>query len=284
MQKKALAIHDISGVGRCSLTVALPVISVMGIETSVLPTAVLSTHTGGFVDFTFRDLTSDMLPMLRHWQELDLQFDGIYTGYLGSLSQVDLVKQVVTTVKKPETLVFVDPVMADGGKLYKNFDTAFVDKMRELCQIANVMTPNMTEACLLLDRPYKAPPYTATDVAEIVDGLAGFGADIVCLTGVQFDDSEIGAAVQDVLTGETMYILNKRINQNFHGTGDLFASILFGSLMAEVPLLRATQLAVDYTMKSIAATVEVPNVDIRFGVQFERFLAELGTSVMKKEK
>jgi len=282
MQKKVLAIHDISGVGRCSLTVALPVISVMGIETSVLPTAVLSTHTGGFSDFTFRDLTEDILPILRHWQMLDLRFDGIYTGYLGSLAQVDMVKQVIKRTKRPDTLVFIDPVMADDGKLYKNFDASFVGAMRSLVKEANVITPNMTEACLLLERPYKEPPYTTTEVADIVDGLAGFGVDIVCLTGVQFNENEIGAAVQDTLTGETTYILNKKINQQFHGTGDLFASIFFGSLIAGEPVLDATRLAVDYTMKSIERTVIADrDVDIRYGVQFEPFLAELGTAVQK---
>jgi len=281
MQKKVLAVHDISGVGRCSLTVALPVISVMGVETSVLPTAVLSTHTGGFSDYTFRDLTKDILPMLKHWEILNLKFDGIYTGYLASLAQVDMIKEVIAETKRADTVVFIDPVMADHGKLYKNFDKKFVGKMRELCQEANVITPNITEACLLLDVPYQEPPYTPTFIADLVDGLGGFGVDIVCLTGVQFNDDEVGAAVQDTLTGETTYTMTSRIDQEFHGTGDLFSSILFGSLIADVPLPEATRLAVDYTRAAIERTLEVPDVDVRFGVEFEPLLAPLGTEVAK---
>lgn len=278
MQKQVLAINDISCVGRCSLTVALPVLSAMGIETNVLPTAVLSTHTGGFTDFTFRDLTTDLLPIVEHWQSLQVKFAGIYSGYLGSLEQVGLVEQIINKVKNPETLIFVDPVMADQGKLYQNFNQEYVEKMKGLCKRANVLVPNMTEAALLLNRPYEDGPHDKTQIEAILKELAAFGADIVCLTGVFFTEKEIGAAFYERATGNIEYVFNKKITGDYHGTGDLFASILFGGIMRELPLLDAVQLAVDYTMKSIEATYKA-QTDVRFGVQFEPFLWELGQKV-----
>ncbi len=159
-QKRIVAIHDISCFGRCSLTVALPIISAFGIETSIIPTAVLSTHTGGFSDFTYRDLTDDILPIVNHWKSLGLNFDAIYTGFLGSFEQIDIIDQVFELLKTPQTLIIVDPVMADNGELYKIFPKDFPKGMKKLCQKADILIPNLTEAALLLDEPYKPGPYT----------------------------------------------------------------------------------------------------------------------------
>ena len=150
MQKKVLAIHDISCLGRCSLTAAIPIISVAGAEVVPLPTAVLSSHTGGFTDFTFRDLTADMRPITDHWKKLGLTFDVIYTGYLGSPEQVGIVKDILRDFATPETLIVVDPVMADAGQYYSLITPDFLTGMRELCQMADIITPNLTEAAFLL--------------------------------------------------------------------------------------------------------------------------------------
>ena len=158
-QKRIVAIHDISCVGRCSLTVALPVISAAGVEVSVIPTAVLSTHTGGFYGYTYRDLSDDILPIAGHWQSLGLQFDAFYTGFLGSYRQLDIIAELFERFKRTDNLMVVDPVMADHGQLYKVYDSSFPIGMRKLCKKADILVPNITEACLLTDTPYREGPY-----------------------------------------------------------------------------------------------------------------------------
>ena len=163
--KRVAAIHDISGFGKCSLTVALPIISAAGIETSVIPTAVLSTHTGGFTGFTYRDLTEDIMPIVDHWKTLDITFDGIYTGFLGSFEQVHLIEQTIDKLKTEKTVVVIDPVMADNGELYAIFSKEFPKEMAKLCKKADLLIPNLTEASLLLEEPYMADgTYTQTDI------------------------------------------------------------------------------------------------------------------------
>jgi len=280
-QKRILTINDVSCVGKCSLTIALPVISALGIETNVLPTAILSTHTGGFQDFTFRDLTTDMLPIVKHWQTLDLQFSGIYSGYLGNVEQIHIVEQILNELKKEDTLIFIDPVMGDAGKLYSKFSEEFPKKMRTLCKRADVLIPNMTEACLLLNRPYLKSPYTQEDIDEILIALSALGAEIVCLTGISFTEKEIGAVMYDKKTGKRYEAFNKKISGFYHGTGDLFASILFGCIVQKMSLDVALQLAVDFTMESIARTQKA-QTDTRFGVQFEPLLWKLGQTIFEK--
>ncbi|MFR6278640.1 MAG: pyridoxal kinase, partial [Acutalibacter sp.] len=169
-EMSCLAIHDISGVGKCSLTVALPVLSCCGVETSVLPTAVLSTHTGGFTGFTYRDLTDDLLPMAEHWKQVGCRFQSLYSGFLGSAGQIGLVEQIFDWFREENTLVMVDPVMGDGGKLYKTYTPEMASGMARLCGRADIVVPNMTEACHLLGRPYNPGPYTQGEIAEILQG------------------------------------------------------------------------------------------------------------------
>jgi pyridoxine kinase len=174
-QKRLAAIHDISCFGKCSLTVALPIISAAGIETSVIPTAVLSTHTGGFKGYTFRDLTADLKPIAEHWSSLGLRFDAVYTGYLGSFEQLNIVSEIISLLKTADTLVIVDPVMADNGKLYASFPLNFPEGMKKLCSLADVIEPNLTEASLLLDLPYNEGPYTKDYIevcSRVLRGLA----------------------------------------------------------------------------------------------------------------
>ncbi|MDR1065414.1 MAG: bifunctional hydroxymethylpyrimidine kinase/phosphomethylpyrimidine kinase, partial [Oscillospiraceae bacterium] len=172
-RKRVAAIHDISGFGKCSLTVALPILSAAGIECSVIPTAVLSTHTGGFTGYTYRDLTEDILPVFRHWQSIGLTFDAGYSGFLGSPEQLEIVAGIFGEMKNGGAMIVVDPVMADDGKLYSTFDAAFPDGMRRLCAGADVIVPNITEAALMTGAEYKAGPYTREYIEKLLARLGG---------------------------------------------------------------------------------------------------------------
>lgn len=269
-----MAIHDISCFGRCSLTVALPVISAAGIETTVLPTAVLSTHTGGFTGFTYRDLTQDIMPVVNHWNGLGLEFDAIYTGFLGSFEQVDIVSEIFDMLKKNNVLIAVDPVMADYGKLYSIFPPNFPEGMRKLCRKANLIVPNLTEAAFLLDEPYHDAPHTREEIEHILRTLAALGPEYVVVTGVSYDGIQLGSASYDANTDEFSYTGETRIEPMYHGTGDVFASALVAALLKGCTLARATAIAVRFTVASISRTKEA-GTDNRFGVNFEDGLAGL---------
>lgn len=273
-QKRVAAIHDISCFGRCSLTVALPIISAAGIETSVIPTAVLSTHTGGFTGFTYRDLTDDIIPIADHWQSLDLKFDAVYTGFLGSFKQIDIVAELFDRFRLKDNLILVDPVMADNGKLYEIFPEDFPAGMRKLCEKADVVVPNITEALLLIGEPYKEGPYTESYIEALVRKLAALGSKRVVLTGVYFDDKSLGAASYDSDTNAVEYAFAGRIDGYYHGTGDVFGSALLAAILKGFDVNKASQIAVDFTVGSIARTKEAAT-DIRFGVNFEEGLFEL---------
>ena len=273
-QKRVLAIHDISGVGKCSLTVALPIISAAGVECSVLPTAVLSTHTGGFTGFTYRDLTEDISPIVAHWQALHLKLDGIYTGFLGSFEQIRLVGDAFSALADKDTLLVVDPVMADGGKLYTIFDETFPPAMKKLCSKADVILPNMTEAAFMLGEDYVEGPYTHEYVESLLHRLAReIPVKYIVLTGVHFDGEELGAALYDAAADDVTYILCAIIPGSYHGTGDVFGSAFVGAAVSGRSMAEAVRIAVDYTVECIAWTKEA-GTDIRYGVNFERYLGD----------
>lgn len=276
--KRVAAIHDISGFGKCSLTVALPILSAAGIETTVLPTAVLSTHTGGFEGFTYRDLTEDIAPITAHWKSLNIQFDAIYTGFLGSFEQLDLVTQFFETFKTGDNLILVDPVMADNGELYKIFAPEFALGMRRLCEKADIIVPNMTEAVLLLEETYHPGPYTTGYIESILKKLSALGPRKIVLTGVFFDEKELGAATYDAVTGQIAYVFEKRIPGFYHGTGDVFGSALLAGLLNDFSLNEAAAIAVRFVTAAIRKTADA-GIDKRFGVNFEQsipaFLKEL---------
>ena len=230
-QKRVAAIHDLSGFGKCSLTVALPILSAAGIETSALPTAILSTHTGGILGYTYRDLTEDMRPFMKHWKELDIRFDAVYSGFLGSFEQLDIVKEFFSLFKREDNLILVDPVMGDNGELYKIFTPKFAKGMRSLCEKADIIVPNLTEAALLLGEPYQAGPYTKAYIDGILHKLSQLGPKQVVLTGVYFDEKELGAATFDMERNATEYVLTEKIPGYYHGTGDVFASALLSGLL-----------------------------------------------------
>jgi pyridoxine kinase len=271
-QKRALAVHDISCVGKCSLTVALPIISAAGIEVAVLPTAVLSTHTGGFTGYTFRDLTGDLIPIAEHWERLGITFDAIYTGYLGSYSQIGLIKELIGRFGK-NALVLVDPVMAENGRLYSGFDAGFPSGMAELCKMADIVVPNLTEAALMLNEPYADGPFTEDYINGLVRRLGkAFGGKVV-LTGVSFDKTRLGAAYYDSVSGELGYAMNTRIEGFFHGTGDIFGSVLLSGFLNGLSFKDTVQTAVDFTVDSIKLTES--GREQRYGVRFEAALPGL---------
>lgn len=278
MQKRVAAIHDISCFGRCSLTVALPILSAAGIETSIIPTAVLSTHTGGFTGYTFKDLTEDILPIARHWKSLGLTFEALYTGYLGSYSQLDMVSQIFDMFKEKDTIILVDPVMGDNGKLYAAFDKDFPKGMIKLCEKADVIVPNITEATLLLGEDYQEGPYTVEYIEGLLDRLSGCGAKKIVLTGVYLQEGKMGAAAYDCGSKEVNYYFSEKIPGMYHGTGDVFSSVLLSGLLNNRTMEEALKLAVNFTTGAIRRTYN-DKTDNRYGVNFEQGLAELAKLV-----
>lgn len=272
--QRVAAIHDISGFGKCSMTVVLPILSAAGIEVVCMPTAVLSTHTGGFEGFTYRDLTEDLPAITEHWKSLDLHFSSIYSGFLGSPEQVDIVSNFIDTFNSDNTLVYVDPVMADEGELYSVFDDHMVDKMRELCEKADLLLPNITEACFLLKQPYQHGPYTRDYIEKLVRGLSDMGPEKVVLTGVYFDNEKLGAACYDRAEDKVEYAFSEKVPGQFHGTGDIFGSFCLAALLNGKSLLDSTQFAVDLTTDCILRTV-ARETNRREGVDFEGVLPEM---------
>lgn len=272
MQKRVAAIHDISCFGKCSLTVALPIISAAGIECAGIPTAVLSTHTGGFSGYTFRDLTEDIMPVANHWKKEGLTFDAVYTGYLGSVEQIDLVCQAVDTFGTDDTLLIVDPVMADHGRLYGGFPDNFPKEMVRLCAKADIITPNITEAAFMTDMPYVEAPHTEEYINGLLAGLRKITNGKIVLTGVCFDAGEIGAACLD---GDTLeYIFTPRVDAAYHGTGDIFTSTLTCGILRGKSLKESALIAAKYTASCIKRTKE-KHPDVQYGVNFEAEIPNL---------
>ncbi len=265
-QKSIAAIHDISGFGRCSLTVALPILSAVGIKTSVIPTAVLSTHTGGFKGNTFHDLTQDIEPIAKHWKTEGLSFDAIYTGYLCSPAQVNSVISAIEHIRSKKTLVVVDTVMGDNGKLYSGFERSFPSYMLRLCQKAHIITPNLTEACMLSGVPYMESGYNKEYIEEILKKLYDLTQAKIVLTGISFEDKKIGAVIFE--DGEISYVFTDKQPKSYHSTGDIFASVLTGAILNGRSLKSSAQIAVNYVSLCIKQTIK-DKTDARFGVNFE---------------
>lgn len=282
MQKQALAIHDLSCVGRCSLTVALPVLSACGVHTSALPTALLSTHTGEFTGYTCLDLTAEMRRILAHFDALPLRFDGVYSGFLGSAEQISLVGETIRRCKSAGALAVVDPVMADHGRLYATYTPEMAAGMRELCRLADVMVPNVTEACLLLDAPY-APEPDEKQTTALLTGLAErFGCGQVIITGVK-RGAMLGAAGFNAAEGRVTFAGAPALHQVFYGTGDVFASALTGALLRGRSTEAATRLAVGFTNEAMRHTLQ-NGLPLRYGVAFEQAIPWLVTHLEEEEE
>ena len=267
---RLLTVQDISCVGQCSLTVALPILSACGVETCILPSAVLSTHTAGFTGFTVRDLTADMPAIAAHWQKEGILFDGIYTGYLGSTEQIGYVQDMFRTLRKEGAKTFVDPAMADNGVLYGAFDMTYANAMKPLCFGADVILPNLTEACLLTDMPYQEE-YDEEYITEIVDKLCAAGAKTIILTGIGYQPGKTGVVVVD--GGRTQYYEHRKIAKGCHGTGDVYASAYVGAALQGFTPYDAAKLAADYTVRCIENTQD--DASHWYGVKFETAIPEL---------
>ena len=276
--RRIVTIQDISCVGKCSLTVALPIISAMGVETSVLPTAVLSTHTM-FKNFTCKDLTDQIRPITEHWKSEKIDFSAIYTGYLGSFEQIDLVKEMCNEFKKKDTVIFVDPAMADNGKLYAAFDEAFAKHMATLCARADIVVPNITEASFMTGVEYKEN-YDEAYVKELLRRLADLGAKINVLTGVSLKKGKTGVMGYDRERDEYYYYSHDRLEVSYHGTGDIFSSTCIGAMMNGLDWKAAMQIAADYTAECIRITLEDPG-EPWYGVNFEQAIPYLLKRMVK---
>ena len=268
--KKILTIQDISCVGQCSLTVALPILSACGLETCVLPSAVLSTHTAGFSGYTFRDLTEDMPAIKDHWVKEGIRFAAIYTGYLGSTRQIDYVADIIDATAAEGCVTVVDPAMADNGKLYPGFDEAFVEAMKGLCAKADYIVPNITESCFLTGLPYQAE-YDKAYIDAHLEKLAALGCKNIILTGVSYRASHTGIVVLE--NGVERYYEHELLPNSCHGTGDIYASAFVGALTRGKDAYDAAKIAADYTMACIQATAEEENH--WYGAKFEPVLMKL---------
>jgi len=268
--KRVLTVQDISCVGQCSLTVALPILSACGLETCILPSAVLSTHTGGFTGYTFRDLTEDMPKIEEHWVKENIKFDAVYTGYLGSAKQIDYVKSLLGSVTKAGSIAVVDPAMADNGKLYVGFDDAFVAQMRTLVSGADYLLPNITEAALLAGAEYRET-YDEAYADALAEKLLALGAKNLILTGVSFRPETTGVLVFE--QGQRRYYEHRRIAKGCHGTGDVYASAFVGALLRGRSAYAAAVVAADYVVQCIEFTQSLP--DHWYGAAFEPLLGKL---------
>lgn len=272
--KRVAAIHDLSGFGKCSLTEILPILAASGIECSALPTAVLSTHTGGFTGFTYRDLTQDMPAMARHWKEIGVPFDAIYTGFLGSEDQIGIVSDIIDLLLGENSLILIDPVMGDEGNLYQTYTPSMARGVARLCGKADIIVPNLTEAAFLLDEPYRKGPYDHEYIQGIARRLCALGPKKVVITGVYYREDELGAATLDAETHEFSFYSQKTVPGFYHGTGDIFSSVLLCGLLNDLSLPAAAALAVDFTHDCIQRTYDA-GVDQRFGVLFEQAIPRL---------
>ena len=249
--KKVLTIQDISCMGQCSLTVALPIISACGVETVILPSAVLSTHTGGFTGYTFRDLTEDIPGIMNHWKKENIQFDCLYTGYLGSITQIEYVYDLKNQVVKADGLLIVDPAMADNGNLYYGFDEAFVAQMAKLCGSADIILPNITEAAFMTGSELRLEGQDEAYVQMILEALAKLGCKKIVLKGISFENDKIGVVVYDCAEKKAEYYFTEKVPKSSHGTGDCYAAAFTGAMMQGKTISEAAKMAADFVVDSI---------------------------------
>ena len=267
--KRILTVQDISCLGQCSLTVALPILSACGHEACIIPSAVLSNHTA-FESFTFRDLSEEIPAISKKWQELKVKFSAFYTGYLGKAEQVPYIKELKETCLLSGAPLIVDPAMADGGKLYVGFDAEYVEAMKELCACADIILPNLTEACFLADLPYRED-FSQEEIRQMVMNLGARFQCKVVLTGATTDPDKSGVAVLD--GAEPIFYFHEKHSNGCHGTGDVYASVFAGALMQGKSLYDSARLAADFTADCIGFTNG--DADHWYGVKFEPLLGDL---------
>ena len=273
---KVAAVQDLSGLGRCSLSVVLPVLSVMGAQCCPLPTAVLSAHTAFPAPeaAAFQDLTGAMEQTLRHWEALHTSFDAIYSGFLGSPQQIGVLRRLIQRFRRKETLVLIDPVMGDHGRVYRTYTPEMCEQMIQLAAEADLITPNLTEAALLLGEPFDRIPASQAGIEEWLRRLSLGGKRSVVITGVSLAPKALGAGCLDARSGKIRFAMARQEPGQFFGTGDLFAAVLLGSLLRGETLSESTARAVDFIQKSVARTLAAGTPMLE-GVQFEPLLREL---------
>lgn len=278
--KRILTVQDISCVGQCSLTVALPIISAMGVEASILPSSILSTHTYKFSGYTFLDLTDEMPKICAHWKNSGITFDGVYTGYIGNPKQFEVVKDIVANCSNEGVKVIVDPVMGDNGVFYTGFDKEYAKKMADFCSIADVILPNLTEACFLTGVEYKEN-YSREYIEDILKKLSTLGVNTVVLTGVSFEKEKLGVAIYDKTIDTVTYYFGEKIDKNFHGTGDIYSSCFVGGFIKGLSAEQAGALAVDYTIECIKQSYN--DDDHWYGAEFEKGMPYLAKRLAELE-
>lgn len=278
-QKRIMAINDISCFGKCSLTVALPILSAAGCEVCPLPTALLSTHTGGFEGYTFKNLDDQILPIIEHWKKTGISFDALYSGYLGSYEQINYVKKIIDNFAEENVTVLIDPVMGDNGKLYAGFDEKFAKGMLELCKKADIIVPNITEVVYMTGIAYK-DIYEEKDIYYAFDILKSKGIKNAVITGIHMENDIVACAVCD--NDETFFAKNKRIDGMYHGTGDVFASALLGGIENGMQLKEAVEFAAWYVYECIFITQKRYGTS-HYGVDFESVLKEFVEKIQEKQ-
>lgn len=270
-QKKIAMINDLSGYGRCSLTVALPILSAMGIQCCPVPTSILSNHTG-FPVYYFDDYTDHMEPYIEKWKELGLTFDGIATGFLGSERQIEIVKDMIAAFRTPETKVLVDPIMGDHGIAYATCTPSLCSRMRELVAMADILTPNLTEACILAGIPYKQGEMSREALTDLVRRLQELGPSAVVITGIRKGSDLVNAMAEG--EGEVSFLSRKAVGEERPGTGDVFSSIIAGGCIRGWSLERSAELAADFVRDCIVRSGEL-QIPVKNGVCFEQLLGSL---------
>ena len=274
MVKRVAAIHDLAGIGRCSLTVITPVISAMGIQCCPVPTAILSTHTGGYTGFSFLDMTEELKRYIRHWKELNERFDAIYTGFLGSAEQISLVDNFITDFNHDECLLMVDPVLGDNGKAYATCDAVLCGKMYELAKRADILVPNLTEAAILLGEDYSSAPSDEEGLENWLRRLSDLGPKQIVLTGLNEGKDKLKVAIFDKSVGSAEFLYGTKVGGDYPGTGDIFASVLLGGLLNGGTLSECTRKSMDFVHDSVKFTYEAGTTP-REGILVEPMLKYL---------
>lgn len=269
MNKKVLTMQDISCYGQCSITVALPIISAWGYETAILPSAILSTHTSGFTNFTVHDLSNEIPRIINHWKKENIKYDAFYVGYLGEIGHVDLVIQIKNELLNKNGFFVLDPVMGDNGKLYPAFNLDYVNAIKRLIKEADIILPNLTEACFLTDTEYKEEfdePY----IKNIINKLLELGAKKIALTGIAYEKGMTGVVIYD--ENGYQHFVHQKIDKSYHGTGDVYASTFLGAYLGNNDLLKSAKIAANFVVKAILNTIDDPNHN--YSVKFEPLLAD----------
>ena len=269
MNKKVLTMQDISCYGQCSITVALPIISAWGYETAILPSAILSTHTSGFKNFTVHDLSNEIPKIINHWKSEGIKYDAFYVGYLGEISHVDLVIQVKNELLNKGGYFVLDPVMGDNGKLYPAFNDDYVKAIRRLIKEADIILPNLTEACFLTGIEYKEE-YDESYIKTVINKLLELGAKKIALTGIAYQKEMTGVVIYD--ENGYQHFTHRRINKSYHGTGDVYASTFLGAYLSNNDLLKSAKIAAKFVVKAIENTLDDPNHN--YSVKFEPLLVD----------